>query len=247
MVRSLLLYSAPVLTAALLFHGAVFAQQPAAKPAPKATPAGPLKTQKDKVSYSIGLDIGKNFKNQGIDVDPTVLARGMRDAMAGNKPLLTEDEVQQVMIEFQMTMREQHLKKQQALAEKNAKEGAAFLATNKGKEGVKTTASGLEYKVIQEGTGKTPAPEDTVTAHYRGTLLDGTEFDSSYKRGQPASFPVSGVIPGWTEVLQLMKVGAKYIVWIPSHLGYGERGAGNVIGPNALLIFEIELLDVQKP
>lgn len=247
MVRSLLLYSAPVLAAALLFHGTVFAQQPAAKPAPKAAPAGPLKTQKDKVSYSIGLDIGKNFKNQGIDVDPAVLARGMRDAMAGNKPLLTEDEVQQVMIEFQMAMREQHLQKQQALAEKNAKEGAAFLATNKGKEGVKTTASGLEYKVIQEGTGKIPAPEDTVTAHYRGTLLDGTEFDSSYKRGQPASFPVSGVIPGWTEVLQLMKVGAKYIVWIPSHLGYGERGAGNVIGPNALLIFEIELLDVQKP
>lgn len=245
MVRSFPLYIALVLAAALMPPALASAQQSDAKPAPKAA-TGPLKTQKDKVSYSIGLDIGKNFKNQGIDVDPAMLARGMRDAMAGNKPLLTEEESHQVMTDFQMAMKEEHLKKQQAAGAENAKAAAAFLAANKKKPGVKTTASGLEYKVIKEGTGKTPTLEDTVTAHYRGTLLDGTEFDSSYKRGEPASFPVSGVIPGWTEVLQLMKVGSKYEVWIPANLAYGERGAGNVIGPNAMLTFEIELLDVKK-
>ncbi|HEX7928058.1 MAG TPA: FKBP-type peptidyl-prolyl cis-trans isomerase [bacterium] len=249
MVRSLVLFGALVFGASAAWVTPTQAQQPDAKAAAKpAAPAaaGPLKTQKDKVSYSIGLDIGKNFKNQGIDVDPNLLARGIRDVLAGNKVLLTEDEVHTVMMEFQTAMREQHAKKQQVSADKNLKDGAAFLETNKSKDGVKTTASGLQYKVLKEGTGKAPTLESTVTAHYRGTLLDGTEFDSSYKRGQPASFPVSGVIPGWTEVLQLMKVGGKVTVWIPASLGYGERGAGNVIGPNAMLTFDIELLDVTQ-
>lgn len=249
------MFRTTILSAALMLSAALaFAQQPApaAKPAKPpmpgpSTPVGPLKNQKDKVSYSIGLDIGRNFKNQGIDVDPNLLARGMRDALAGSKPLLSDEEIHQVMTDFQMAMREQQVKKQQAVGDKNAKDGAAFLASNKGKDGVKTTASGLEYKVIKEGTGKVPTTADTVKAHYRGTLLDGTEFDSSYKRGEPAEFPVSGVIAGWTEVLQLMHVGSKYQVWIPSSLAYGERGAGQVIGPNAMLTFEIELLDVQKP
>lgn len=245
MSRSLPLAIALVF-AALCIPCAALAQQADSKPAPKAAPAGPLKNQKDKVSYSIGMDIGRNFKKQGIDVDPQVLARGLRDVLSGAKPLLNDEEIQQVMTEFQLEMRAQQTKRQQATGEKNLKEGTAFLAQNKSKEGVKTTATGLEYKVIKEGTGKVPTPEDTVTAHYRGTLIDGTEFDSSYKRGEPASFPVSGVIPGWTEVLLMMKAGSKYQVWIPANLAYGERGAGNTIGPNATLTFEIELIDVQK-
>lgn len=252
MVRSFLLFVALVFAATLLPAAPALAQQPADKPndkpAAKAAPkaAGPLKTQKDKVSYSIGLDIGRNLKRQGIDVDTQMLARGLRDAVSGGKTLLTDEEMHEVMTQWQAEMRAAHTKQQEAVGAKNAKEGAAFLAQNKTKEGVKTTASGLEYKVVKEGTGATPTAQDTVTAHYRGTLLDGTEFDSSYKRGEPASFPVSGVIPGWTEMLQLMKVGSKVIVWIPSNLGYGERGAGATIGPNAMLTFEIELLDVKK-
>ncbi len=247
----------PLLVAFLLGATLANGQQPdakadakaAPKAAPNATPkaaTGPLKTQKDKVSYSIGLDIGRNLKRQGVDVDPQVLLRGLRDAVGGGKTLLTEEEVREVMTQWQAEMRAAHGKQQEAVATKNAKDGAEFLAQNKSKDGVKTTASGLEYKVVKEGAGATPTPEDTVTAHYRGTLLDGSEFDSSYKRGEPASFPVTGVIPGWTEMLQLMKVGTKVIVWIPSSLAYGERGAGNTIGPNATLTFEIELLEVKK-
>jgi len=142
-----------------------------------------------------------------------------------------------------MTKQEEETKK---LGEKNRKEGEAFLAANKKKEGVKTLASGLQYKVIKPGTGKKPKSTDTVTTHYRGTLIDGTEFDSSYNRGQPATFPVHGVIPGWTEALQLMEEGAKWQLFIPSKLGYGERGAGQAIGPNATLIFEVELVSVQE-
>ena len=255
MSRSLLLFVAVLCAATLLPLAPAIAQQPAQPPADTATKkaaaapkaaAGPLKSQKDKVSYSIGLDIGKNFKNQGIEVDTQLLARGMKDALAGGKTLLTEEEVRQVMTQFQGEMRAAHAKRQQAVGDKNAKDGAAFLEQNKTKEGVKTTASGLQYKVVKEGTGATPTPEDTVTAHYRGTLLDGSEFDSSYKRGEPANFPVSGVIPGWTEVLQLMKVGGKVIAWIPGNLAYGDRGAGNSIGPNATLTFEIELIDIKK-
>jgi FKBP-type peptidyl-prolyl cis-trans isomerase FklB len=206
-----------------------------------------LKTQKDKVSYSIGLDIGTNFKQQAIEVDPDVLARGVKDAMSDAKPLLSEEEVQAVMSAFEQEMKEKTIALNKELGDKNIKEGEAFLAENKKKEGVVTLPSGLQYKVITAGTGKKPKATDTVTTQYRGTLIDGTEFDSSYKRGQPATFPVTGVITGWTEALQLMPVGSKWQLFIPSNLAYGPRGAGHVIGPNATLVFEVELLSIEAP
>jgi FKBP-type peptidyl-prolyl cis-trans isomerase FklB len=202
-----------------------------------------LKNQKDKISYIIGMDIGTNLKKQSIDIDSNILAKGVKDALAGTKPLLTEQEIQETMMAFQKEM----MAKQEEIGKKNKKEGETFLAENKKKEGVKTLPSGLQYKVIKAGTGKKPKLSDTVTAHYRGTLIDGTEFDSSYKRGQPATFPVSGgMIPGWTEALQLMEEGAKWQLFIPSNLAYGEKGAGRDIGPNATLIFEIELVSIQE-
>jgi FKBP-type peptidyl-prolyl cis-trans isomerase len=202
-----------------------------------------LKNQKDKISYIIGMDIGTNLKKQSIDIDSNILAKGVKDALAGTKPLLTEQEIQETMVAFQKEM----MAKQAEVAKKNKAEGEAFLTENKKKEGVKTLLSGLQYKVIKAGTGKKPKSTDTVTAHYRGTLINGTEFDSSYKRGQPATFPVSGgMIPGWTEALQLMEEGAKWQLFIPSNLAYGEKGAGRDIGPNATLIFEIELVSIQE-
>ena len=202
-----------------------------------------LKNQKDKVSYIIGMDIGTNLKKQSIGIDSNILAKGVKDALAGTKPLLTEQEIQETMMAFQKEM----MAKQAEVAKKNKAEGEVFLTENKKKEGVKTLLSGLQYKVIKAGTGKKPKSTDTVTAHYRGTLIDGTEFDSSYKRGQPATFPVSGgMIPGWTEALQLMEEGAKWQLFIPPNLAYGEQGAGRDIGPNATLIFEIELVSIQE-
>jgi FKBP-type peptidyl-prolyl cis-trans isomerase FklB len=205
-----------------------------------------LKNQKDKVSYIIGTEIGKNFKKQSIDIDPDVLTRGIKDAISGGKPLLTEQEVQETMATFQKEMMAKQEDLTKKLGEKNKKEGEVFLSENKKKEGVKTLPSGLQYKVIKGGIGKKPKINDTVTTHYRGTLIDGTEFDSSYRRGQPVSFPVSGVIPGWTEALQLMEEGAKWQLFIPPNLAYGERGTGRDIGPNATLIFEIELISIQE-
>lgn len=205
-----------------------------------------LKTQKDKVSYSIGLDIGKNLKNQSIEIDPNLLARGIQDAISGGKPLLTEEEVQGVMTAFSQEMQSKMAAKSKAAADKNQKEGEAFLAENKKKKDIVTLPSGLQYKVITAGKGKKPKATDTVTTHYRGTLIDGTEFDSSHKRGEPASFPVSGVIPGWTEALQLMPIGSKWQLFVPANLAYGPRGAGQQIGPNATLIFEVELLSIQE-
>jgi FKBP-type peptidyl-prolyl cis-trans isomerase FklB len=205
-----------------------------------------LKNEKDKVSYIIGTEIGKNFKKQSIDIDPDVLTRGIKDAISGGKPLLTEQEVQETMATFQKEMMAKQEDLTKKLGEKNKKEGEVFLSENKKKEGVKTLPSGLQYKVIKGGTGKKPKINDTVTTHYRGTLIDGTEFDSSYRRGQPVSFPVSGVIPGWTEALQLMEEGAKWQLFIPPNLAYGERGTGRDIGPNATLIFEIELISIQE-
>jgi len=197
------------------------------------TPA--LKNQKEKVSYIIGMDIGNNLKRQSVDVDPNSLARGIQDALSGAKPLLSKEEIQGTMAAFQ-----------KEIAEKQKQRGEAFLSENKKKEGVKTLPSGLQYKVIKAGTGKKPKLNDAVTVNYRGTLIDGTEFDSSFRRGQPANFPVSGVIPGWTEAMQLMTEGAKWQLFIPPNLAYGERGAGGLIGPNATLIFEIELISVQE-
>ncbi len=194
-----------------------------------------LKNQKEKVSYIIGMDIGSNLKRQSVDVDPNSLARGIQDALSGAKPLLSKEESQETMAAFQKEM-----------AGKQKQRGEAFLSENKKKEGVKTLPSGLQYKVLKAGTGKKPKLNDAVTVNYRGTLIDGTEFDSSFRRGQPANLPVSGVIPGWTEAMQLMAEGAKWQLFIPPNLAYGERGAGGLIGPNATLVFEIELISVQE-
>jgi len=204
-----------------------------------------FQTPKEKQSYSIGADIGNKLKSQSIDVDPDALAQGLKDAISGNKLLMTEQEIKESLSSLQKEMMEKQAERTKQLSEKNKKEGDAFLAENRKKEGVKTLPSGLQYKVITEGTGKTPKAEDTVITNYRGTLIDGTEFDSSYKRGQPATFPVKGVIPGWTEALQLMKEGSKWELFIPASLAYGERGAGNLIGPYTTLIFEIELISVK--
>jgi FKBP-type peptidyl-prolyl cis-trans isomerase FklB len=203
-----------------------------------------LKTQKDKVSYAIGLDIGTGLKKNEVDVDPDLIAKAIKDVMAGKKPLMTEEEVKTTMTAFQKDLQTKQQERMKSQSEKNKKEGEDFLAKNKTKEGVKTLSSGLQYKIITEGKGKSPKATDTVTVQYRGTLIDGTEFDSSYKRGQPATFPINGVIKGWTEALQLMKEGSKWQLFIPSDLAYGEKGGGP-IGPNAVLIFEVELVSIK--
>lgn len=200
-----------------------------------------FKDNKDKASYSIGLNIGSNLRHQSVDLNNDALVAGLRDGISGSQPRLNEQEVRDAMMALQKDMEQ----KQQAAGEKNKADGEKFLAANKSKAGVKTTASGLQYKIEKEGKGNAPKPTDTVTVNYKGTLIDGTEFDSSYKRGEPATFPVGGVIKGWTEALQLMKPGAKYQLFIPASLGYGERGAGRDIGPNSTLIFDVELLDVK--
>jgi len=205
-----------------------------------------LKNQKDRASYIIGMEIGKTFKKQSIDIDADILTRGIKDAISGEKPLLTEQEIQETMAAFQKEAMAKQVELAKALGEKNKREGEAFLVKNKEKEGVKTLSSGLQVLVIKSGTGKKPNINDSVTTHYRGTLIDGTEFDSSYRHGQPVPFPVSGVIAGWTEALQLMEEGAKWQLFIPPNLAYGEQGKGGVIGPNATLIFEIELISIQE-
>jgi FKBP-type peptidyl-prolyl cis-trans isomerase FklB len=204
-----------------------------------------LKDAKDKVSYSIGLDIGTTFKKQKMELNSDALAAGVKDGLTGATPLMREDEVRQVMMTFSKEMNEKAATANKEAADKNTAEGDKFLADNKSKPGVKTTESGLQYKVLKEGNGSPPKPSDTVVVNYRGMLIDGTEFDSSYKRGEPATFPVNAVIKGWTEALQLMKPGSKYQLFIPANLGYGARGAGGDIGPNAALIFEVELLNVK--
>jgi FKBP-type peptidyl-prolyl cis-trans isomerase FklB len=205
-----------------------------------------LKTQKDKVSYSIGRNIGENFKKQSIDINLDALSAGIKDTLSGGESLLTDEEVRKVLDEFQQEMKTKAEAQIKELGEINKKEGEAFLAANKKKNGVISLPSGLQYKVIKKGDGKIPTASDTVTTHYRGTLIEGTEFDSSIKRGEPATFPVGGVIAGWTEALQLMKVGSKWQLFIPSDLAYGARGAGQMIGPNASLIFEVELLSIKE-
>ena len=203
-----------------------------------------LKNPKQKTSYAIGLDIATSLKRQDIDVDAKALTAGIADGFAG-KPALTEEEQKTVIMELQKSAMAKAEEKQIAAAEKNLKAGEAFLAVNAKKEGVKTTASGLQYKVIKAGTGASPKPTDIVKVHYTGTLVDGTVFDSSVQRGEPATFPVNGVIPGWTEALQLMKVGDKWQLVIPAKLAYGEQGPRS-IGPNSTLIFDVELLGIEK-
>ncbi len=206
-----------------------------------------LKDQKDKASYSIGYDIGETFKKQKIDLNADAMISGLKEALAGKEAAMSKEEREKTLQAFQKEMMEKQIAASKEAATKNQAEGEKFLAENKKKDGVKTTASGLQYKVIKEGTGASPKETDTVVTNYRGTLIDGTEFDSSYKRNEPASFPVNRVIKGWTEALQLMKPGAKYQLFIPSNLAYGERGAGQLIGPNATLIFDVELLSIKPP
>lgn len=205
-----------------------------------------LKTKQDSVSYSIGVDIGRSMKKQDLELDLNVMLGGMKDAMAG-KMQLTDEQMQAVMQSFQAEMMQKMQAKREKESAENIAQGKKFLDENAKKEGIKTTASGLQYKVIKTNAGgKTPSDTNTVRVHYRGTLINGTEFDSSIKRGQPAEFPVNGVIRGWTEALKLMKTGEKFQLFIPGDLGYGAQGAPPSIPPHAVLIFDVELLEIVK-
>jgi FKBP-type peptidyl-prolyl cis-trans isomerase FklB len=263
MPKSFALTLSTLATATLLLASSLAQQTPAtaapasaapassakAKQAPpaKSSSSPSLTTQKEKFSYAVGMNLGMNFQRQAVPIDPDLLARGLKDSLAGKKPLLTEDEAKAVLMEVQNEFhkRQQELAQQQA--EANKKEGPAFLAANKTKDGVVTLPSGLQYKILHAGTGPKPAATDTVNVNYRGTLINGTEFDSSYKRGQPATFPVNGVIKGWTEALQLMPVGSKWQLFVPSDLAYGDHAASALITPNSTLIFEVELLSIKPP
>jgi len=219
-----------------------------ATPAKSAAPA-PLTTQKQKFSYALGMSFGSGnaqmLKKLMIEFDPALVAQGVKDSMAGTKTRLTEDEAKAILNDVQAQVKKQQQEKEQAEAVKNKAAGTAFLAANKGKEGVVTLPSGLQYKILTAGTGPKPTATDSVVCNYRGTLTDGTEFDSSYKRGKPATFGVSQVIKGWTEALELMPVGSKWQLFIPADLAYGERGEPRGgIGPNSTLIFDVELMSI---
>ncbi len=247
-----------ILLAGAVLLGSAVAQQsttksqaapakPQSTPAPAKTPEAPapkadatFANQKDKISYAIGMNIGSGIHRQSVDVNPDMLAEGIKDAIAG-KTKMTEEEARAAIVQLQADMRAKQEEQMKQAVENNKKEGDAFLAANKTKEGVVVLPSGLQYKVLKAGTGPKPTAADTVVCSYRGTLINGKEFDSS----QSATFPVSGVIKGWTEALQLMAVGSKWQLFIPPDLAYGTRGAGNDIGPNATLIFEVELLSIQ--
>jgi FKBP-type peptidyl-prolyl cis-trans isomerase len=233
--------------------------KPASATAPKtgtaktATAPAPLvlKTAKQKRSYAIGSNVGKGLgnqlKSQAVDVDPALVARGLRDALSGAKPAMTEAEIRATITELTAQLQQNRAAANKEASEKNKQEGEAFLAANKSKEGVITLPSGLQYKILKAGDGKKPLATDTVQCNYRGTLVNGTEFDSSAKHGgAPATFPVNGVIKGWTEALQLMPMGSKWQLFIPSDLAYGDRGMGGSIGPGATLIFEVELVSIQE-
>jgi FKBP-type peptidyl-prolyl cis-trans isomerase FklB len=204
-----------------------------------------LTTQKDKLSYAIGMNVGQSMKKDSLDIDPNIVAQGLKDTFSGGKLLMTNEEATTVMTNFRIEMTKKKEAEAQHIGETNKQAGQQFLAANKAKGGVVTLPSGLQYKILKEGSGPKPTASDTVVCNYRGTLLDGTEFDSSYKGGQPATFPVGQVIKGWTEALQLMPVGSRWEVYVPAELAYGERSPGAGIGPNSTLIFEIDLLSIQ--
>jgi FKBP-type peptidyl-prolyl cis-trans isomerase FklB len=212
----------------------------------QAADAPDLKDQKQKLSYALGTQVEAGLKKQGVDIDPKAFAQGMADAIAG-KLALTDAEIKQVRDSARSQLVEKQQARQQFEAANNSKAGEAFLAANAKKDGVKTTASGLQYKVLKSGTGRSPGLKDTVKVNYEGKLIDGTVFDSSIARGQPVTFEVDGVIAGWTEALQLMKEGDKWQIVIPSKLAYGAAGAGDRIGPNEVLVFDVELIDIEKP
>ncbi len=214
-------------------------------PAAKSPDAMELKTEKDKLSYAIGVNVGRSLQKDAVEVEANIVTQGLKDALAGGKTLITEDEAKALITALQTDLHKKQDQAMQAAGEANKKQGEAFLAANKAKDGVVTLPSGLQYKVLTEGKGPKPTPSDTVVCNYKGTLIDGTEFDSSYKRGQPATFPVGQVIKGWTEALQLMPVGSKWELFIPSEMAYGPRGPTPAIGANSTLIFEVELLSIQ--
>jgi FKBP-type peptidyl-prolyl cis-trans isomerase FklB len=251
---------------ALPGNGRLIAQTPATPPAaPAKTPssttaakpktatsaktAAPLtlKTQKEKFSYALGMNLGGNLHQQSVPLDPNIFARGVKDAMAGGKTLLTEQEARTILMAAQNEMRQKEQAKLQAEGAANKKEGDAFLTGNKGKEGVVVLPSGLQYKILTAGSGPKPMATDSVVCNYRGTSIAGAEFDSSAKHGGPATFPVTGVIKGWTEVLQLMPVGSKWQVYVPSDLAYGDRGMAPDIQPGETLVFDVELVSIKAP
>jgi FKBP-type peptidyl-prolyl cis-trans isomerase FklB len=263
-VRTMLAAGAVLLGNAVAQTSAAPSQTPPAKkpaaPAAKKSPSAATKTgtaaksetvttlttTKEKASYAIGMNLGGGLHRQNVDVDSAALVQGLKDALAGGKTLLTDDEARAALMQLQKEMQEKMQAKAAAEGEANKKEGEAFLAANKTKEGVVTLPSGLQYKILTPGSGPKPTPTDSVVCNYKGTLINGTEFDSSYKRGEPATFPVTGVIKGWTEALQLMPVGSKWQLFVPADLAYGPRGTpGGPIGPNATLIFEVELISIK--
>jgi FKBP-type peptidyl-prolyl cis-trans isomerase FklB len=221
--------------AAIALVAPVFAGQPTV-----------LKDQRDKASYSIGVNIGSGMKANSFDLNTEALMSGVQDGISGAKPQLSDKEREETLMAFEQDLQKKETDRLKLLAEKNKKEGAEFLAANKAKEGVKTLPSGLQYKVLAEGNGPQPKPTDQITVNYRGTLLDGTEFDSSYKHGQPVTLPVNGVIKAWSEALPMMKTGAKWQLFVPADLAYGEQGAGRAIGPDSTLIFEVELVGIKS-
>jgi FKBP-type peptidyl-prolyl cis-trans isomerase FklB len=241
----------------LLGYGQSQTNQSGAKPAPKksgattaktepAAAASALDTPKAKLSYAIGADLGNKLRAQSIDIDPAILHQAMLDAIAGNKARMTDDEIHTALVDLSNQLRQKQMAQLKELGEKNKKDGETFLAENKTKEGVVALPSGLQYKILKTADGKKPTASDTVVCNYRGTLINGKEFDSSEKHNGPATFPVNGVIKGWTEALQLMPVGSKWELFIPSDLAYGERGAGADIAPNSTLIFDVELLSIKE-
>ena len=205
-----------------------------------------LKDENDRVNYSLGHQIGGDFERQGVEIRPELVVKGIQDALSGAEPLMTQKEMNQALSDMKKRIVTAQREERKQAALDNLAKGKAFLEENAKKEGVRTLPSGLQYKVIQEGSGSTPESTETVTVNYRGTLIDGTEFDSSYSRGKPATFRADRVIRGWTEALQMMKEGAKWQLFIPPELAYGERGTGSKIGPNSTLIFEVELISVGK-
>jgi FKBP-type peptidyl-prolyl cis-trans isomerase len=225
--------------------------EPVAK---KEITAADLKTEDEKVSYSLGYSMGQNFKKDEMTVDLALFQQGVEDGFVGGEQVLSDDEIRKTMMAFQQKMRakrqaeyRKRMEERKEEGKVNKEKGEAFLEENKSKEGVVTTESGLQYKILKEGTGASPKATDTVKCNYRGTTIDGEEFDSSYQRGEPATFALNRVIKGWTEGLQLMKEGGKWQFFVPSELAYGERGAGQNIGPNEVLVFEVELLEIVKP
>ena len=250
-----LLPALPCLSVVLLFSIGARAQQTSTptKPATAAsspsasssTPSSALTTDKAKQSYALGANIGRNLKGDGLDVDPNIVAEGLKDVLSGGKVQMTDAEIQETLTKLRTEMIAKQKEDMDRMGTANKKAGDAYLAANKAKPGVVTLPSGLQYKILKEGTGPKPTTSDTVVCNYAGTLIDGTEFDSSYKRGEPATFGVGQVIKGWTEALQLMPVGSKWQLVIPPDLAYGSKGAGNVIGPDSTLVFDVELMSIK--